>query len=110
VEEREGVIAVAGNRCRRGIDFARAELTNPTRTVTTTVRTGFPGTPVLPVRTDGEIPKGKIRELMDFLKTVTVTRPLKAGDVVVENILGLGCNIISTDRILIQGEYKTDGC
>ncbi|MDR3145960.1 MAG: DUF1667 domain-containing protein [Treponema sp.] len=98
-EERAGTIVVTGNRCKKGIDFARAELTNPTRTVTTTVRTSFPGTPVLPVRTSREIPKGKIRELVAFLKTVTVKRPLSCGDVVVEKALGLDCSILATDHI-----------
>ncbi|MDR1948402.1 MAG: DUF1667 domain-containing protein [Spirochaetaceae bacterium] len=98
-EEREGIITVSGNRCKRGFDFARAELINPTRTLTTTVRTGFPETPALPVRTDREIPKGKIRELMAFLKTVTVSRPLGCGDVVAEKVLGLECNIIATGHI-----------
>ncbi|MDR2402992.1 MAG: DUF1667 domain-containing protein [Spirochaetaceae bacterium] len=103
VENRMGTIVVTGNQCKRGIGFAQAELTNPTRTVTTTVRTSFPGIPALPVRTSREIPKGKIRELVDFLKTVTVTRPLNCGDVVVEKALGLDCNIIATDHILEGG-------
>jgi CxxC motif-containing protein len=51
------------------------------------------------VRTSREIPKGKIRELVGFLKTVTVTRPLGCGDVVAENVLGLDCNIIATDHV-----------
>ena len=55
----EGVI-VRGNRCKRGEAFAQAELTNPVRTLTTTVCTVFPWAPVLPVRTDAEIPKDKI--------------------------------------------------
>jgi CxxC motif-containing protein len=105
-EEREGTIAVTGNRCKRGFAFALAELTNPTRTVTTTVRTAFPEAPALPVRTDREIPKGKIGELMGFLKTITVSGPLGCGDVVAENALGLGCNIIATSHILKEGSFQ----
>jgi CxxC motif-containing protein len=64
------------------------------------VRTSFPGIPVLPVRTDGEIPKGKIRELMGFLNTITVNEALGIGSIVAENALGLGINVIATSNVL----------
>ena len=92
--------AISGNKCKRGIDFAIAEITSPMRTLTTTVRTSFPGVPVLPVRTVGEIPKGKIREAMNYLNTITVSRPLGIGETVAENILGLGVDIIATSDML----------
>jgi len=91
---------ISGNKCKRGVDFATAEITNPTRTLTTTVRTSFPGFPVLPVRTAGEIPKGKIREAMNCLNAITVSRPLGIGEIVAENILGLGVDVIVTSNIL----------
>jgi CxxC motif-containing protein len=91
---------ISGNKCKRGVDFAIMEITNPTRTLTTTVRASFPGVPVLPVRTDGEIPKGKIREAMNVINAVTINRPLGIGETAVENILGLGVNVIVTSNIL----------
>jgi len=92
--------AINGNKCKRGIDFAIAEISNPMRTLTTTVHTSFPGVPVLPVRTAGEIPKGKIREAMNCINAITVNRPLGIGEIVAENILGLGVDIIVTSDIL----------
>jgi len=92
--------AISGNKCKRGIDFAIAEITNPMRTLTTTVRTSFPGVPVLPVRTAGEIPKGKIREAMNCINVITVNWPLGIGEIVAENIPGLGVDIIATSDIL----------
>ena len=56
--------AVTGNTCKKGEAFARSEATCPMRTVCSTVATAFESMPVLPVRTDGEIPKSKIGELM----------------------------------------------
>jgi CxxC motif-containing protein len=99
VEEGENFV-VNGNQCKRGLDFARAEITNPTRTLTTTVRTEFPGVPVLPVRTAGEIPKGRIKEIMNFVATITVDRALGIGETVVQDILGLGVDLIATSNIL----------
>jgi CxxC motif-containing protein len=100
VEENNEGLVVSGNQCKRGIDFAMAEITNPTRTLTTTVRTSFPGVPVLPVRTDGEIPKGKIRELMNYINGIIINRPMGIGEAVAEDILGLGVNVIATSNIL----------
>jgi CxxC motif-containing protein len=91
---------ISGNQCKRGAAFAEAEITNPTRTLTTTVRTAFPQVPVVPVRTGGEIPKGKIREVMAFLNTLTVREPVGIGAVVAENVLGLGQDIILTSNVL----------
>jgi CxxC motif-containing protein len=94
-------ITVSGNLCKRGVTFAEAEITHPMRTLTTTVRTAFSDTPVLPVRTDREIPKGSIPDVMQFLNCVVVTKRLKIGDIVAENVLELKSNIIATSDVLI---------
>jgi CxxC motif-containing protein len=107
VEKTQDGFSVSGNRCKRGIAFAETEMTNPKRTLTTTVRTAFPGVPVLPVRTAGEIPKGKLPELMRFLNTVTIREPLAIGAAAAENVLGLGINVIVTSNIL--REVQNDG-
>jgi CxxC motif-containing protein len=106
VEEAGDEITVSGNQCGRGIPFAQAEIRNPTRTLTTTVRTRFPEVPVLPVRTDGEIPKGRMRDAVRFLNTLTISTRIGAGAVVVKNILDLGCGVIATSNILLEQEGK----
>jgi CxxC motif-containing protein len=103
VEKQAEGLKITGNQCKRGIGFAEAEITHPTRTLTTTVRTIFPQAPVLPVRTRGEIPKEKIREVMAFLNTVTIREPLGIGAVAAENVLGLGKDIIVTSDALNSG-------
>jgi CxxC motif-containing protein len=103
-ELRNGELTVTGNGCRRGADFARAELTGPTRSLTTTVRTSFPDVPVLPVRTDGEIPKSKIMEAMRALNEVVVDRALDCGDTVLEDVAGCGVRMIATSDALRHGQ------
>jgi len=114
VTDEAGEFGVEGNDCKRGEDFARAELTNPMRSLTTTVRTTFPDMPVLPVRTDGEIPKGKIAEVMRALKGVIIRRPVECGDTVMGNAAGTGVRIIATCSTLhSEGEqieqYSPEG-
>lgn len=95
-------LTVSGARCPRGKTYAFSELTNPTRSLTTTVKTAFPDSPVLPVRTDGEIPKEKIFDAMKFINSLTINSRIKRGGIVVENIVDTGINIISTSDILIR--------
>ena len=95
-------IVVEGNKCRRGFDFAVAETSNPTRILTTTVRTKFPGVPVISVRTDGEIPKDKIMDAMHELSEVVVSTELGCEDTVLENVADTGIRVIVTSFALIQ--------
>jgi len=95
-------MVVEGNKCERGYDFAKHEMTNPTRTLTTTVRTKFPGVPVLSVRTDGEIPKDKLMVAMHELSEVVIEEELGCGDTVLEDIAKTGVRVIVTSAALMQ--------
>ncbi len=89
-------LGFSGNQCKQGIEYARQEVTNPTRTLTTTVVTVFPDFPVLPVRTAGEVPLGKIFEIMKVIRAVQVEQRLKPGDAILENIAETGTALIAT--------------
>ena len=99
--EMEGneVKSVAGNTCPRGDAYAKKELTNPTRIVTSTVRVAGGRLSMVSVKTESDIPKGKIFECVKALKEVEVTAPVKIGDVIVENVAGTGVNIIATKNV-----------
>ena len=97
---------IEGNGCKRGIDFAITEMTNPTRSLTTTVRTVFPEVPVLPVRTDGEIPKGAIMEAMRALNGVLLDWAPDCGDTILEDIAGSGVRVIATSDALRRFETR----
>ena len=89
-------LKLTGNQCKQGLEYARQEISNPTRTLTTTVATVFPDYPVLPVRTAGEVPLGKIFEIMHFIKELLVDQRLRPGDVIMENIMETGVDLIAT--------------
>ncbi|MCL2762850.1 MAG: DUF1667 domain-containing protein [Treponema sp.] len=96
IESQNDVYTFSGNRCPRGAEFAQVELTAPTRSLTTTVRTIFPEMPVLPVRTAGEVPKALIPAIMRELAKVVVSERIPIGEPVVRDVLGTGCDIITT--------------
>ena len=99
--EMEGneVKSVAGNTCPRGDAYAKKELTNPTRIVTSTVRVAGGRLAMVSVKTESDIPKGKIFDCVKALKEVEVTAPVKIGDVIVENVAGTGVNVIATKNV-----------
>jgi CxxC motif-containing protein len=101
-EKKQDEIVCSGQACKRGEAYAKSEMTRPMRTLTTSVKTIFPDSPVISVRTDGEIEKGKILDAAKLLDEVLVHQRLKIGDVVVKNICDTGVNIICTSDKLAQ--------
>lgn len=95
-------ISFSGQLCKRGESYAKAELTRPMRTLTTSVRTIFPEAPVVSVRTDGEIEKAKMLDVIRALGDVVVQQRIKIGDVVAADICGTGVNIICTSDRLVH--------
>jgi len=96
----EGEYIFSGNKCAKGRDFAKTEMTSPVRSLTTTVRTAFPEAPVLPVRTSGEVPKEKIKEIIRELSGIIITKKIGIGETVAADILGTGCDIIASSDML----------
>lgn len=105
VEEENGEFIVTGNTCENGKNFAISEMTAPKRTICSAVKTLFPEVPVLPVKVSADIPKEKIFEVMKEINSVVLTQRIGRGDVVIENVLGLGVDVISTSDILTQQEF-----
>lgn len=93
------VVSVNGNTCKRGDDYARKELTDPRRIVTSTVPVAGGNLPVVSVKTASDIPKEKIRECLCALKGVTLTAPVQIGDVIVKNVADTGVDVIATKSI-----------
>ena len=99
VTKLENGYKVEGNTCKRGEKYGVEELTNPKRVITTTVKLKGSYLNLLPVITEDAIPKGMMFEIMEELDKITVTAPINVGDVIVENILGTGVNIVSAKAV-----------
>ena len=92
-------VTVTGNTCPRGAEYGKNEVTNPLRTVTSSVRVTGGELPLVSVKTAGEIPKGKLFDVMDDIRRAEVAAPVKIGDVVIENLLGSGVDVIATENV-----------
>ena len=98
--EGKEVTNVTGNTCPKGAIYAKKEVTNPTRIVTSTVRVSGGLTQMVNVKTASDIPKGKIFECVEALRDVVVTAPVKIGDVILPNVAGTGVDIIAARNVL----------
>jgi CxxC motif-containing protein len=90
---------VSGNRCKVGVEYADKEISNPERTLTTTVKVKNGHIPLVSVRTSKPIPKNIIFDAMDLLAKVEAKAPIKIGEPIVKNIFNTGVDIVATKNI-----------
>lgn len=89
------VISVTGNTCPRGKAYAESEVTNPVRTITTTVKSACGK--VIPVKTLTPISKEKVFEAMKIINSVKPCLPILAGDVIIEDVFG--AKLVATQSV-----------
>lgn len=90
---------VEGNTCKRGEIYGLNEVTNPVRVVTSTVKVNGGELPVIPVKTNGAIPKHLNFECMGIIDETVIEAPVKMGDVIIENVLGTGIDVVASRNI-----------
>lgn len=90
------VHSVTGNSCPRGDKFAHQELTCPMRVLTTTVAVSGGDETLLPVRTAEAIPLALHAQAMNLIRGVVVEAPIRMGDVVLEDLLNTGIDLIAS--------------
>ena len=88
------VVSVEGQGCKRGVDYATAECTHPTRVLTTTAPTVDGG--VVPCKTDKAIPRELLFEAMKAVNSLSAPAVVRIGDVLLPDLLGTGANIVAT--------------
>lgn len=97
----DGTKTFEGYTCNRGLEYAKQEFFEPKRILTTTIRVENGFLPLVPVRTDKPILKERLNDALKEIANVKVKAPIKKGQVIIENILGLEANIIAS-RDLIE--------
>lgn len=90
------ILAVTGNTCNRGENYARSEMTHPLRQLTSTVKITGADLSRLPVILSGDIPKERLFDVMKEINKVSVEAPVKVKDVMIANVCGLGVDVIAS--------------
>ncbi|RCW62085.1 DUF1667 domain-containing protein [Halanaerobium sp. ST460_2HS_T2] len=94
--EGDEIIDIKGNACPQGQSYAEEEIVAPTRILPTTIRVKNGALALCPVKTTKQIPLEKMFKAMEIIGKKEVEAPIKMGDVLIEDILGTGANIVAT--------------
>ncbi len=95
--ENKEILSITGNTCKRGLVYAENECINPKRTLTTTVFCD--NGKILSVKTSEAVPKELLFECMKVINKTLAKAPVKIGDVIIENILDTGADVIACGNI-----------
>ncbi|MDD5070052.1 MAG: DUF1667 domain-containing protein, partial [Candidatus Omnitrophica bacterium] len=90
---------IKGNKCPKAFDYVKQEIEHPLRIFTTTIKANKLSLAVVPVRTDKPIPKSKLFEAIEAVREIRITKPVLASDVLINDFLGLGVNLIVTRSV-----------
>jgi Uncharacterized protein with conserved CXXC pairs len=91
--------SVTGNACSRGVQYAQKELTDPTRTLTCTVAVTGGTRRLVAAKSRSEVPRDLQIECMQIIRRLSVQAPVHTGDVLCEDILNTGADIIACDDV-----------
>ncbi|MCL0049274.1 DUF1667 domain-containing protein [Dehalococcoidia bacterium] len=97
--EGKTIIKVEGHECKKGIDYAERELTDPRRMVFTVVRVRNGFHPVVPVRFTKPVPKAAIFKVLEVLREVELEAPVKLHQVVLADAAGTGIDVIASRNL-----------
>lgn len=90
---------VSGNTCPKGKEYAMQEMTNPQRNIATSVLVKGGELPLASVRLNHTIPKDRIFDVMAEIRRQSLDAPVRAGQVVIADVLGLGADVIVTKQV-----------
>jgi len=88
-----------GAMCGRGVEYVKREFLSPSRTLTTSVRVCGGERPTASVRTSDGIPKSRIAEAMQSIRSIRIKAPVEVGQVVTADFLGTGVDLLTTCNV-----------
>ncbi|MCL2373181.1 MAG: DUF1667 domain-containing protein [Defluviitaleaceae bacterium] len=107
VTQQNSQISVTGNECPAGLEYAKEELTAPTRNIATSIKVTGGHMTMLSVKTATPIPKSKIMAAVAEIHKITAAAPVAIGDIILENVTGTGVNIVATREVKAVGFAHT---
>ncbi len=93
------VLSVSGNLCPNGEKYVREEVTAPKRNIATSVLVESGELPLASCRLTGPIPKERIFDAVREIHKVHLTAPVKAGQVILKDLLHLHVDVILTRSV-----------
>ncbi len=89
-------VNVRGAKCPKGVLYGITEIEDPVRILTSSVLAEGLDIKMIPVRTNKPIPKKDLERAMTEIKRLRVTAPVRVGQVIDMDFLGIGVKLIAT--------------
>lgn len=97
VTVRDGVpVAFEGHQCKRGPVYAKDEIADPRRMLTTTVRVRGSAMRSVPARTTAALPRDRLMAAMAAVRALTADAPVVPGQVLLADLCGTGVDLVAT--------------
>ena len=93
---------IKGEKCSKGKDYVKNEITNPLRVFTGSILVEDGDFPLVSVKTTTPIPKKYLKKVGEVSHRIKVKAPIKIGQVVASNLLGKKIDLIATREIKIK--------
>ena len=103
LHEDGSVNEVRGHGCKLGIEYAIAEVTDPSRIVTLSLPIANSREP-LSVKTAAPVPKSRILAVVEAAKSLNLQAPIQAGIVLDANIADTGVALVATKTLFAEKE------
>lgn len=92
----DGELSVTGNRCNRGVAYAREEFNDPRRTITGTCAVEGGTAARIPVRSSDGVPVEQIAAFLVAMYAVRPSAPVSAGSILARDLADTGVDLIAT--------------
>jgi len=94
------VTSVEGNGCQLGPIWAKREVEDPVRTLTTSVRVMGGREELVSVRTQAAIPRRLLADALAAAKGLNLWAPVESGTIVVPDLAGTGVALVATRTVV----------
>lgn len=91
---------ISGYTCPRGKTYAEKEVTDPTRIVTSTVKVTAGKCERVSCKTERDIPKDKIFDVMREINSASVKAPVVIGETLIRDVAGTGVDVVATSNAI----------
>jgi len=88
-----------GNKCIKGIEYARAEALNPKRMLTSSVLVKNGDWPLVSVKSSRPVPKNRISQVLNEIKKARINAPILLGQILIKNVANTKINIVATKSV-----------
>jgi CxxC motif-containing protein len=88
-----------GNKCVKGVDYAKAEALDPKRMLTSSVLVKNGEWPLVSVKSSKPVPKDRLFQVLKEIKKAKVYAPINLGQTILKNVANTKINIVATKSV-----------